>query len=155
MSGMVYKTKPEYQRILKIRELALTNNEKYYFTGVACKRGHISKRYTNSRNCVECVARKENREAVRFDNRNITKYSYELIISSQGGMCAICESVLEEGKNQAIDHDHKTNEIRGVLCKHCNMGLGNFKDNPNSLRAAANYLETVNKRMLSAIYENS
>jgi hypothetical protein len=51
--------------------------------------------------------------------------------------CQICGTNL---KPFHIDHDHKTNEIRGLLCRACNHGLGNFKDNPKLLIKAANYL---------------
>ncbi len=39
-----------------------------------------------------------------------------------------------------IDHDHKTHTIRGVLCEDCNIGLGRFRDSPESLENAAAYL---------------
>lgn len=50
--------------------------------------------------------------------------------------CVICGS--EE--KLVVDHDHKTGEIRGLLCNHCNRGLGHFKDDPMLLEFAAQYL---------------
>lgn len=41
---------------------------------------------------------------------------------------------------QAVDHDHITKRIRGSLCHRCNMGLGQFRDNPELLELAAMYL---------------
>lgn len=46
-----------------------------------------------------------------------------------------------QDKQWHIDHDHKTGHIRGLLCSRCNIGLGNFKDNPTVLRMAAKYIE--------------
>ena len=40
-----------------------------------------------------------------------------------------------------IDHNHKTNEVRGVLCTNCNRGLGHFKDSSKLLLKAVQYLE--------------
>ena len=59
---------------------------------------------------------------------------------AQGGLCAICGRKQPE-KWLAVDHDHETGVIRGLLCSRCNSGLGQFKDNPDRLRLAADYLE--------------
>jgi hypothetical protein len=50
--------------------------------------------------------------------------------------CVICGS--EE--QLVVDHDHKTGKIRGMLCNHCNRGLGHFRDDPMLLEFAAQYL---------------
>lgn len=53
------------------------------------------------------------------------------------GICEIC------GEDGLVDrdHDHKTNLDRGILCRRCNLGLGQFRDNLEFLRAAIRYLE--------------
>ncbi len=67
---------------------------------------------------------------------------YQLILDIQGRVCAICgASVSDNGKRLAIDHDHKTGRIRGLLCNGCNVGLGMFRDNPKILRKAIRYLK--------------
>jgi hypothetical protein len=50
--------------------------------------------------------------------------------------CVICGA---SGK-LVVDHDHVTGEIRGMLCNHCNRGLGHFRDDPTLLEFAAQYL---------------
>jgi hypothetical protein len=50
--------------------------------------------------------------------------------------CVICGN---EGK-LVVDHDHKTGHVRGMLCNHCNRGLGHFRDDPTLLEFAAQYL---------------
>ena len=62
------------------------------------------------------------------------------MFADQEKRCAICGKLCER---LAVDHDHKSMKIRGLLCYSCNTGLGNFYDNPVSLRAAADYLEKV------------
>lgn len=44
-----------------------------------------------------------------------------------------------------MDHNHKSGKFRGMLCNHCNRGLGNFKDNINTLQAAIEYLKERDK----------
>lgn len=58
----------------------------------------------------------------------------------QDGRCAICNVPIEI-KSAHLDHDHITGRIRGMLCRDCNWGLGNFKDSIESLRRAIQYLE--------------
>lgn len=55
--------------------------------------------------------------------------------------CAICLTPLEI-KKAAIDHNHKTGEVRGILCLRCNSALGGFKDSPTIISSALEYLNT-------------
>lgn len=55
--------------------------------------------------------------------------------------CAICLTPLEI-KKTAIDHNHKTGEVRGILCLRCNSALGGFKDSPTIILSALEYLNT-------------
>jgi hypothetical protein len=59
---------------------------------------------------------------------------------AQNSVCAICGSDRWGHKGPAIDHDHITGSIRGILCSNCNQGLGRFHDDPARLLAAARYL---------------
>jgi len=79
-------------------------------------------------------------------NYNITLARYEEMFESQNGVCAICgkkESSRHKSgitRHLAVDHNHNTGIIRGLLCAKCNLLLGQFKDNPKFLLKAANYL---------------
>ncbi len=65
---------------------------------------------------------------------------------AQNGLCAICnqpETAFMKNKIMylAVDHDHKTGKIRGLLCSNCNNGLGRFYDNVELLQNAIGYIE--------------
>lgn len=75
-------------------------------------------------------------------NYGITAEEYNLLLEKQGGVCAICAEPCTSGKRLAVDHNHKTNIIRGLLCGKCNRGIGNFLDNTDLLLAAVEYLES-------------
>jgi hypothetical protein len=67
----------------------------------------------------------------------ITAEEVDEMLEAQGGLCAICRT--EPAAH--VDHDHDTGEVRELLCFNCNGGLGQFKDDPEVLRAAASYVE--------------
>ena len=70
----------------------------------------------------------------------ITVADYDQIFKAQNGKCAICGDGRSKRLALAIDHDHETGEIRGLLCRHCNVGLGHFKDESSRLWKAFQYL---------------
>lgn len=68
----------------------------------------------------------------------ITLDDFKVLLQEQKGACAICKTVF--AVNLGVDHDHKTGLVRGLLCHRCNVGLGYFKDNKDTLLEAANYI---------------
>jgi hypothetical protein len=70
---------------------------------------------------------------------------YDALLALQGGVCAICR----KNRPLGVDHCHLFNEVRGLLCNKCNLGLGMFDDDPDRLRAAADYLERSRRAPLS------
>lgn len=62
---------------------------------------------------------------------------YERMLEEQENRCAIC-GVLSDVL--CVDHDHTTDEVRGLLCKPCNLVLGMVGDNVERLMRAAEYL---------------
>lgn len=73
----------------------------------------------------------------------ISKEQYAELLSRQGGVCAICgKSSEEEGLSLAVDHNHATGEIRGILCRYCNHRVVGRHRDPDLLRRVADYLES-------------
>ena len=113
---------------------------------------------TKTRYCRDCEA--ELRRARRLDplvkaievsaqrlaKYGITAEQYEEMNRLQGGRCLICGQA-ERGtrrgipKTLAVDHDHDTGEIRGLLCSKCNTAIGLLDDDPKRARAVARYLD--------------
>lgn len=73
-------------------------------------------------------------------NHGMTIEEYDEKMILQNGRCAICNRPVNEKKSLAVDHDHETEENRGLLCEACNRGLGMLQDSPEILRAALAYL---------------
>ena len=81
----------------------------------------------------------------------ITNEQYDHILSEQEGSCAIC-GILEGDYSQKyktfhIDHCHKTNKVRALLCGNCNRGIGMLQDDPEITQRATDYLLYHNERL--------
>lgn len=72
----------------------------------------------------------------------ITAAEADLMLRRQDGVCAICRTAAAAH----VDHDHETGAVRALLCFNCNGGLGQFRDDPEILRAAAEYVEEHRRR---------
>ena len=111
-------------------------------------RAYSREYYHNNKDAVKAAQDKYNKanRALRVAHKRKSKYGltqedYDDLVRSQEGVCAICGGVELLPGGLSVDHDHDTLEIRGLLCRQCNAGLGNFKDDPSVLREALRYLE--------------
>ncbi len=76
----------------------------------------------------------------------LTQADVARMLTAQNGACALCERAFSPLPGTAkgspvIDHDHSTGKVRSLLCWPCNTGLGQFRDSPKILKAAAAYVE--------------
>ena len=72
----------------------------------------------------------------------ITLEDWQAMFDKQEGKCVICGVHQSEiNRVLCVDHNHVTGKVRGLLCYHCNAGLGNFGDSAESLIKAAQYLK--------------
>lgn len=84
--------------------------------------------------------RKRNNHYLR--TYGITLEQYNELLKKQGYRCWICRRHESEFKTKlAVDHNHRTKEVRGLLCTHCNRSVVGRHHDPELLRKAADYLE--------------
>ena len=75
-------------------------------------------------------------------NFGITVEDYYSLLDAQGGVCAICGTdKCSTGRRFAVDHNHSTGVIRGLLCQACNTGIGKLGEDIQLLHRAITYLE--------------
>lgn len=105
--------------------------------------------------CRRATARRTARRNHLLKTYGLSLEDYEALLRAQGGVCAICHGA--RSYNLAVDHCHKTEaawidvgldpqiaarrSVRGLLCKAHNKLLREVRDNPQILRAAADYLD--------------
>lgn len=113
------------------------------------------KRYSEKKRLRDTTYREKNREEYNrrcrdwrhFPHRKMkngiwTRGEKAEAIERQHNLCAICGTNLQRSH---ADHDHKTLAKRGILCSYCNWGLGNFRDNPEVLEKAAQYIRSYSE----------
>lgn len=87
----------------------------------------------------DAARRESGRASRRKTLYGITRAEFDFMLKEQGGHCAICPRT--NGRRAlAVDHDHATGKVRGLLCDNCNHTLGKMRDDPELLRRAADYL---------------
>jgi hypothetical protein len=72
-------------------------------------------------------------------------------MSAQNNLCAACRGPFKNRRNTHIDHCHKTNRVRDILCHNCNRALGAVQDDENILQALIDYLRRHNATSISRI----
>jgi len=71
---------------------------------------------------------------------------YKEMLSGQGDVCAVCKGKCPTGKRLAVDHDHSTGQVRGLLCSRCNTALGLLRDSPANIGSLLDYLMKFSSR---------
>jgi len=76
---------------------------------------------------------------------DLTVDGYDLMVKEQSGLCKICKQPGHTNKRQKyplyVDHNHKTNKVRGLLCATCNTMLGYLENTPHVIEAMQQYLD--------------
>lgn len=98
---------------------------------------------TSCKECQKIAHETSAAKRINLKSRLKTKYNlsleeYEEQVNWQSSCCLIC---CEHVERLCVDHDHTTGQTRGFICDLCNKGLGMFKDNPETVERAFNYLK--------------
>jgi Recombination endonuclease VII len=112
----------------------------YRYLSLTRRRGHRTarKEFDNAHRRRRRATDADYRDKERARRYGLSLQDYRVILARQGNACAICK---KSDKRLCIDHCHATGKVRGFLCRACNLGLGNYNDDPALMRAAMAYLE--------------
>lgn len=102
------------------------------------RRATLSKEYIKGRSLVRYWPELKPLEAYN---------KYVELLKSQNNVCRICNKPESNNRKLCVDHCHKTNAVRGVLCDECNIGLGKFNDKEELLLNALKYLREQNENI--------
>lgn len=106
--------------------------------------------YNKSEKAKEAVKKYDNSLKGKLNSKkkhlrnkyNLTLIEYHQKLKDQNHKCAICGvDEIDLERSLCVDHDHRTNIVRELLCSACNTGIGMFKENINSLENAITYLK--------------
>lgn len=118
-----------------------------------CFSKHSRARDGLQNSCKKCMSKYRKEWAKDPDNRrrrklrtkyNLTLECYNEMLKAQEGKCKICGTTETRNKKfdfLVVDHCHKSNKVRGLLCDYCNVALGRFEDDIERVKKAVKYLE--------------
>ena len=75
------------------------------------------------------------------DKYGLSIEEYNKLLDKVGNTCPICGKSFGE-VSPVIDHNHKTNRVRGIICRHCNLGIGFLEDDVKILYNAVKWVAT-------------
>jgi len=122
------------------------------FTCAGCLQEAVARRTGKFPTLCDACMREKHAKQMLADRRRkglwesykMTIDEYQKMYNEQNGLCLICNQQTQgrgaKKNTLAVDHTHETGKIRGLLCSHCNTGLGLFRDNKELLQKAIDYL---------------
>lgn len=123
-------------------ECGQTNPENFYYdkrglrTNASCKACHRIKSMARWNSMT-----KQEKQSTRVNSKyGLTPQEYLDMHRLQEGKCAICNEKPKTVRGLHVDHCHKTNRVRGLLCHGCNTGIGALKESQKIFMNAIKYL---------------
>ena len=145
MRGKGLKRCPQCKNTKKLDEFydsGLSNNGKASHCKICSKILEVKFRASKEERHEKYMNRREQVFAAKLKRKfGITIEEYNLKLNNQDYKCAICEKTnIENGKNLAVDHCHKTGKVRDLLCANCNAAVGFVNENPIVAEKIAIYI---------------
>lgn len=137
------KRSREVQAKLRAKRLALGNCLGCGLVAPAGGRTHCTACADKRNALARARHKKDPRKVYSYKLRKeygLTLAQYNALFAAQGGACAICNQIVNGNLN--VDHDHKTGKVRALLCAPCNLGIGNLREDPSLMEAAAAYIRS-------------
>ncbi len=112
------------------------------------KEAHLAQRREFYQNNKDRLLDEKKWKSIK-NNYGLSKSAYEKMLKLQSHKCLICGVTFNSESRSdrcCVDHDHSKEPeivVRGLLCSYCNLALGLFRDDVDSLKKAIKYLEVV------------
>ena len=131
---------------IKCSKCGIEKPQSEFFKDKQKKKGHRPDCKTcNMTKCNEWAHKNKHKRKyyVLKSTTGLTKDEYNRLLFLQDNKCHICKKEISElTKSLSVDHCHTTNQVRGLLCYKCNVGIGYFNDNIDLLKNAISYLKS-------------
>lgn len=110
---------------------------------IECRKDYNDKRRYGEKRELELRQRRHRHLMSKY---KISLEDYEILLAEQDNSCFICKKI---GKQSlAVDHNHNTGAVRGLLCNNCNTGLGNLRESIDNLERAIKYLKKYKTELI-------
>ena len=134
-----------YKRWYRHGDTDIKAREAHPIRIIICEGCGKKKEYESKNLCKSCYQkewskkRPSRRPQILLRDYGITIEQYNEMFEKQKGLCIICKK--KSNKTLHVDHNHKTKEVRGLLCYRCNSAIGYLDDSPERARVLADYID--------------
>lgn len=110
--------------------------------------GNKGPKFSDKKYCYRCTSAVRKDAQTKAHRSRVSKVygipvdAYDALYAAQDGRCAICRRATGKTRRLAVDHDHATDKVRGLLCRVCNSMLGHARDDVEFFARAMQYLLT-------------
>lgn len=111
--------------------------------------------------CRNCYIRKQNRtpetkkaQAIK-ERYGLSMEEFNRMKELQLNVCAICKEPCNSGHDLSVDHNHTTGQVRGLLCKRCNLALGYLREDEGIIKNMLEYIKRYESPGILRVPQNT